>query len=145
MWIVITFVSGLVLDLDLAVEDRELRRLHLERVPGMRVALNVGRNHFVGKGAAGIFLGTDPRRGPEIIGGLARGMATEARVELLPIRQLERYALQPFFIEHFARFVLDTKAPDHLLEMLELVIEHAGRRNAGLIAALQVAVEKQLA
>src|SRR5206468_4104608 len=40
--IVITVASGLLLDLDLAVENRQLRRLHLERLPRMGVALHVG-------------------------------------------------------------------------------------------------------
>src|SRR6266581_1994079 len=138
MRIVMTVASALLLDLDLAVENRELRRLHLERLPGMRVALHVGRGHFVCKSAGGIVLGDDPRRGPEIVGGLPRGMATEARVELLPVRQLDRDALQPLVIELLAGLVVDAEAPDHLFEMLELVVEHAGWRNARLIAAFKV-------
>src|SRR5215467_14309247 len=145
MRIVITVASELLLDLDLAVEDRQLRRLHLERLPGMRIALEIGRGHLVGEGAGGIVLRHDPRGGPERISRLPWRMATEACAELLPVRQLDLYALQPFVVEHLAGFVLDTKAPDHLLQMLELVIEHASRRYAGLVAALQVAVEEQLA
>src|SRR5215467_10213121 len=99
MRIVITVASGLLLDLDLAVENRELRRLHLERLPRMRVALKVGRDHFVCKGAGGIVLGNDPRRGPEIVGRLSRRVAAEARVKLLPVRQLDRYALEPLVIQ----------------------------------------------
>src|SRR4051812_1314211 len=144
MRIVIRVASSLLLDLDLAVENGELRRLHLERLPRMRVALKVCRDDFVGKGAGGIFLGNDPRRGPEIIGGLPRGMATEARVELLPVRQLDHDALELLVLELLAGLVVDAETPHHLLEMLELVVQHAGWRNARLIAALQAAEEEEL-
>src|SRR6185295_14307257 len=135
-------------DLDLTVDHGQLRRLGLERLPSLRLAVLAGRDDFVAQRPARVARRDGPHRGPEMVERrtLRRGrMAIELGVELLSVGQLDNDAFEAVLVERLAGRVEHADTPDHLLQPLELVAEHAeGPGRARLCAAHQVAFHEQL-
>src|ERR1700691_4150763 len=108
-------------DLDIAVDHGELRRLALERLPGLRVAVEIRGNDFVAQRSAWIRARDDPNCGPEMVDrrtGRRRRMRTEFRVERLAVRQLDNKTLDTLVVERLAGAVANANTPSHLFQML---------------------------
>src|SRR4051794_33874464 len=135
-------------DLDLAVDHGELRRLGLERLPSLRLAVAAGRADLVAQRPARVARRDRPHRGPEMVERRTlrwRRMAIELGVELLSVGQFDDTALEALVAERLAGRVEHADTPDHLLQPLELVAEHAERPGRALLrAAHQVAFHEQL-
>src|SRR6476620_11304301 len=135
-------------DLDLAVDHGQLRRLGLERLPSLRLAVAAGRDDLVAQRPARVARRDRPHRGPEMVERRTlrwRRMAIELGVELLSVGQFDNYALEALVVERLAGRVEHADTPDHLLKPLELVAKHAERPGRALLrAAHQVAFHEQL-
>src|SRR4051812_10564290 len=74
-----------------------------------------------------------------------RRMDAEPRRQLLAVGQFDHEALQTLVVQRLAGRIEDAQPPDHLLQMLELTVEHAAwSRRALLVAAHNIAFEEQL-
>src|SRR3954467_14446290 len=135
-------------DLDLAVDHGQLRRLGLERLPSLRLGVAAGRDDLVAQRPARVAGWYRPHRGPEMVERRTlrwRRMAIELGVELLSVGQLDDHALEALVIERLAGRVEHADTPDHLLQPLELVAEHAKRPGCALLrAAHQITFHEQL-
>src|SRR3954447_3904484 len=135
-------------DLDLAVDHGQLRRLGLERLPSLRLAIAAGRDDLVAQRPARVARRDRPHRGPEMVERRTlrwRRMAVELGVELLSVGQFDDNALEALVVERLAGRVEHADTPDYLLQPLELVAEPAERPGRALLrAAHQVAFHEQL-
>src|SRR5438034_1253339 len=114
--------SGL-LDLDLTGDDGQLRGRPLERLPGVRGAVRLGRDDLVRERAAGIARRDGPDGRPEEVGGGARRrrwVRAVHRRELLAVGQLDDHALEALAVQRLAGLVEHADAPDHFFQALEL-------------------------
>src|SRR5262249_21178704 len=103
-----------LLDLDFAGDHGQLGGVALERLPSLRLALQVRGDDLVGQRAARIARRDEPDGGPEMVDGWTlcwRWMRAKPGVELLAIGQFDDEALEPFFIERLARLVEHADAP----------------------------------
>src|SRR6188472_2522955 len=137
-----------LLDLDLTVDHGQLRRLGLERLPGLRLVVLAGCDDFVAQRSARVARRDGPHRGPEMVERRTlrgRRVAIELGVELLSVGQFDNHALEALVVERLPGRVEHADAPDHLLQPLELVAEHAERPGRALLrAAHQITFHEQL-